>query len=141
MSNNKINEKDLQKLFGLILNTKVKVKDNKDNIGNINNREERNFGLMIEKLITADTMEHRVMEIGGIDAHKLTDPLWQVVENYMSLLYGSESTKIILWYIYDRIGPDGNIISLEEPNKKNIILKSTNDLWNYIKYKSPSSSN
>mgnify|MGYP003677519583 CR=1 FL=1 len=88
MSNNKINEKDLQKLFGLILNTKVKVKDNKDNIGNINNREERNFGLMIEKLITADKMEHRVMEIGGIDAHKLTDLIKKISYSNLQMICG-----------------------------------------------------
>ena len=53
------------------------------------------------------------IEDGGIDAHKLTDPLWSVIENYMILLYGPESTRIILWYIYERIGPDGEIIPLE----------------------------
>ena len=55
------------------------------------------------------------------------------------MIYGSEATKVILWYIYDRIGPDGNVVPLEGQNGKQFILKNTDDLWGYIKYKSPSS--
>ena len=116
---------DIRKLFEVILGTKVKIKDN------INQAEENVFGLMINKLIAADVMD------GGIDAHKLTDPLWSVIENYMILLYGPESTRIILWYIYERIGPDGEIIPVETSNGKTFLLKTTNDLWSYIKYKQP----
>tara|TARA_B100000768_G_scaffold41023_1_gene39850 strand:+ start:516 stop:917 length:402 start_codon:yes stop_codon:yes gene_type:complete len=122
---------DLKKLFEVILGTKVKIKDN------INQAEENVFGLMINKLITADVMEHKLMEDGGIDAHKLTDPLWSVIENYMILLYGPESTRIILWYIYERIGPDGEITPLETSSGKTFLLKTTDDLWSYIKYKQP----
>ena len=30
-------------------------------------------------------MENELASIGGIDAHKLTDPLWIVIETYMAL--------------------------------------------------------
>ena len=126
-------KEDLQKLFKEILGTEANIKDN------VSQNEEKAFGIMINKLIAADTMENETSSIGGIDAHKLTDPLWVVVETYMSMIYGSEATKIILWYIYDRIGPDGKIIPLEGHNGKQFILKNTDDLWGYIKYKSPSS--
>ena len=133
MSEEEINGSvELQKLFGLILGTKVQIKDN------INEAEEKMFGMMIDKLISSDNMEHELMGVGGIDAHKLTDPLWWVVEYYMILLYGVEAAKVILWYIYDRIGPDDKIIPLEGNNGKKFILNNTVDLWNYIKYKSPS---
>ena len=90
-------------------------------------------------MISADKLENQLAEFGGIDAHKLTDPLWLVIETYMNMIYGSEATKVILWYIYDRIGPDGNVVPLEGQNGKQFILKNTDDLWGYIKYKSPSS--
>tara|TARA_R110002049_G_scaffold2313_1_gene16868 strand:- start:3677 stop:4084 length:408 start_codon:yes stop_codon:yes gene_type:complete len=124
---------DLKKLFAVILGTEVQVKDN------INQAEEKIFGVMINSLISSDKMEHKLNEDGGIDAHKLTDPLWLVVENLMVLLYGSEASRIILWYIYERIGPDGKVIPLEESNGKQSILNNTDDLWSYIKYKSPPS--
>jgi len=134
MSEELAGQDDLKKLFGVILGTDVQIKDN------INQAEEKMFGLMINKLISSDTMEHSLMEKGGIDAHKLTDPLWLVIENLMVLLYGSEASRIILWYIYERIGPDGKAIPLEGSNGKPFVLNNTDDLWSYIKYKSPPSS-
>jgi len=131
---NEINGKsDIQKLFKSILGTEVSIKDN------FEENEEKIFGTLINKLIAADNMENELSAIGGIDAHKLTDPLWLVIEGYMAMIYGAEATKIILWYIYDRIGPDGKIVPLEGHNGKLFILASTSDLWSYIKYKSPSS--
>ena len=82
-------------------------------------------------------MEHKVMEEGGIDCHRLTDPLWSVIENTLRMIYGPESTEIILWYVYDRFNPDGSIIPLEDPKGKTFIIKDPNDLWSFIKYKSP----
>lgn len=123
---------DIKKLFKSILGTEVSIKDN------FEENEEKIFGTLINKLITADTIENELASLGGIDAHKLTDPLWVVVEGYMAMIYGAEATKIILWYIYDRIGPDGKVVPLEGHNGKKFILESTNDLWSYIKYKSPS---
>jgi|TARA_R100001163_G_C5067994_1_gene207639 hypothetical protein len=126
-------QEELQKLFQTILGAKVGVKNN------IDKNEEQAFGTLINKLISADKLENQLAEFGGIDAHKLTDPLWLVIETYMNMIYGSEATKVILWYIYDRIGPDGNVVPLEGQNGKQFILKNTDDLWGYIKYKSPSS--
>jgi|TARA_R100000482_G_C5130891_1_gene151812 hypothetical protein len=126
-------KEEIQKLFKAMLGTEVSVRDNFDE------NEEKIFGTLINKLIDADTMENELASIGGIDAKKLTDPLWIVVEGYMAMIYGEEATKVILWYIYDRVDADGSIIPLEGKDGKPFYLKNTSDLWSYIKYKSPTS--
>ena len=123
-------QRDIQKLFEIILGTKVKIKDN------IEKSEEKIFEAMVEKLILSDTMEHKLMEHGGIDAHKLTDPLWIVIEDFLTMLYGNSSSSIIMWYILDRKGPDGKVVPLQTNKGKNVVLNTPKDLWDYIKYKS-----
>lgn len=123
-------QRDIQKLFEIILGTKVKIKDN------IDKSEEKIFEVMIEKLILSDTMEHKLMEHGGIDAHKLTDPLWAVIEDFLTMLYGNSASAIIMWYILDRKGSDGKVVPLQTNEGKKVVLNTPKDLWDYIKFKS-----
>jgi len=126
----KENNPELKKLFKLILGTDVNIKDN------IDASEEIIFKNFIDNLDAANKRENKLMEEGGLDCSKLTDPLWHIIENCFRMLYGTEATDMILWYIYDRFNPDGSIVPLEGPNEKIFILKDSNDLWSYIKYKS-----
>ena len=125
------NDKDIKKLFNSILGVDVTIKDNMDK------SEEIIFKSYVSKLDESNIMENKLMEEGGIDCHKLTDPLWYVIENSFRMLYGQDSTEIILWYIYDRFNPDGSIVPLEDKDGKTFIIKDPNDLWSFIKYKSP----
>jgi|TARA_R110000803_G_scaffold115646_2_gene184161 hypothetical protein len=124
-------DKDIKNLFNIILGVEVNIKDNFDK------SEELIFKSHIDKLDKANIMECKLMEDGGIDCHNLTSPLWYIIESTFRMLYGPESTDIILWYIYDRFNPDGSIVPLEDPNGKTFIIKNTEDLWSFIKYKSP----
>jgi hypothetical protein len=122
--------KDIKKLFKSILGTEVNIKDN------IDESEETIFKVFIEKLEKSYKIENKVFEESGIDLTKVTDGLWFVLENTLKMTYGQDAGDIIIWYIYDRFNPDGSIVPLEGPNEKQFILKNSNDLWSYIKYKS-----
>jgi hypothetical protein len=122
--------KDLKKLFNLILGVDVDIKDN------INQSEEIIFKNFIDKLEESYKMENEVFETSGINLEKITDGLWFVIENTLKMLYGEVAGEMIIWYIYDRFNPDGSIVPLEEENGKVFLLKDSNDLWSYIKYKS-----
>lgn len=120
----------LKKLFNIVLGTNINVKDN------IDETEELVFKSFIKKLENSYKIENEVFEAGGIDLTKVTDGLWFVVENTFKMLYGEEACEIIIWYIYDRFNPDGSIVPLEGPSGKEFILKDSNDLLSFIKYKS-----
>tara|TARA_R110000822_G_scaffold142006_6_gene279963 strand:+ start:2024 stop:2422 length:399 start_codon:yes stop_codon:yes gene_type:complete len=131
MKNTTGNDSEIKKLFNTILGVDVTIKDN------IDKSEELIFKSYIGKLDEANIMENKLIEVGGLNCEKLTDPLWFVIENSFRMIYGPESTEVILWYIYDRVDTDGSIIPLEDPNGKTFIIKDPNDLWSFIKYKSP----
>lgn len=122
--------KDLKKLFNLILGVDIDIKDN------IEHSEELVFKSFIDKLENSYKIENEVFESSGIDLTKVTEGLWFVLENTLKMLYGEVAGDIIIWYLYDRFNPDGSIVPLEDSSGKQFILKDSNDLWSYIKFKS-----
>ena len=122
--------KDLKKLFNLILGVDIDIKDN------IEHSEELVFKSFIDKLENSYKIENEVFESSGIDLTKVTEGLWFVLENTLKMLYGEVAGDIIIWYLYDRFNPDGSIVPLEDSSGNQFILKDSNDLWSYIKFKS-----
>ena len=120
---------DIKELFSKILGTEVILKDN------IDATDEAVFILMIQKLEKTIEMEHKLFEVGGMDAHGLTDKLWFVVESCFKFIYGSEAASTISWYLYERKNPNGKIVPLEDEDGKKFILKNPKILWEYIKRK------
>jgi len=128
---NKIDGSDeIEKLFNKILGTKVTIKDN------IDQSEEIIFKAFVDKLDKNNIIESQLFEISGLDVTNIVDPLYSIIESTFRMLYGQEATDMVLWYIHDRFDADGNIVKLDFKGKT-FILKDSNDLWNYIKYKSP----
>jgi hypothetical protein len=122
---------DMKTLFTNILGSEVTIKDN------ISGVEENIFITFIQKIEDSQLVENKLFEEGGIELSRVTDPLWFVIENSFKFLYGEEATDLILWYIYDRFSPDGEIIELEDESGKTSILKNPKDLWSYIQFHFP----
>ncbi len=122
-------EDDIRDLFKQMLGSDIIIKDN------IKESEEKLFILFVEQLEKAKDLEDKVVEI-GLDVHPLVDPLWIVIENMLKLQFGLDTTNLIMFYLYERIGPDGKIIPLvEEGSDKKFILKNPKDLFSYIKFR------
>ena len=122
-------EDDIRDLFKQMLGSDIIIKDN------IKESEEKLFILFVEQIEKAKELEDKVVEI-GLDVHPLVDPLWIVIENMLKLQFGSDTTNLIMFYLYDKIGPDGKIIPLvEEGSDKKFVLKTPEDLFSYIKFR------
>jgi hypothetical protein len=122
-------EDNIRDLFKQMLGSDIIIKDN------IKESEEKLFILFVEQLEKAKDLEDKVVEI-GLDIHPLVDPLWIVIENMLKLQFGLDTTNLIMFYLYERIGPDGKIIPLvEEGSDKKFILKNPKDLFSYIKFR------
>lgn len=119
----------LKGLFESILGAGVKIKDN------IDTTEELIFNKTIQKLEDSHILENNLIEDYGICINQITDPLWEIIENNFTQLYGENTREIIMWYIYERFNADGEVIPLENEDGKQFLLKNVNDLWSYIKYK------
>ena len=123
-------KKDIKKLFDKILGDKIILKDN------FKVDDEAIFCLLVNKLDESNKNDEALFELSGIDLTKTNKELWFVIESLLKVVYGEEAFDMIMWYILDRFNPDGSIVPLEGPNDKIFILKDSNDLWSYIKFKS-----
>ena len=124
-------EDDRRNLFKRMLGNNIKIKDN------LKSTEEGVFILFVDMLEKAKNTEDTILE-AGVDLHQIVDPLWIVVENLLKLQFGPDTTELIMWYLYDRFGPDNKLILLMDKNTgKNFRIKNPKDLFQYLKYRSP----
>jgi len=130
MENNIEGEDGVEDLFKSILGVNVKIKDN------IDNTEKLVFTNNIQKLEDSHILEENLFGDYGISITQITDPLWQIIENDFSYLYGDKARETIIWYIHDRKNAEGEVIALEQENGELIKLETPTDLWEYIKNKS-----
>jgi hypothetical protein len=120
---------DLKKLFSIILDSEVTVKEN------INIDDKEIFLILIKQLESTIEKEDTFSE-AGLDITSLTDPLWFVVENCLILLYGREATDLIVWYLYERKDMETQeIYPYEDPERKEYTFQTIEELWEYFKYK------
>lgn len=122
-------KKEIINLFDKILGSKVSIKDN------IDKTEETLFVHFVNKLDETHIDEEKLYESSGIEIGRYTNPLWDVIENILKLLYGEESANLIQWYILDRFNPDGTIVPIEDENGKQYKFNTPEDLWGYINYR------
>jgi hypothetical protein len=122
-------KKEIIDLFDKILGSKVSIKDN------INKTEETLFVHFVNKLDETHIDDEKLYESSGIEIGRYTNPLWDVIENILKLLYGEESADLIQWYILDRFNPDGTIVPIEDENGKQYKFNTPEDLWSYINYR------
>jgi len=119
----------LKDLFESILGAEVKIKDNMDVV------EELIFKKNIKKLEDSHILENALIEDYGISIGQIIDPLWEIIEDNFTLIYGENELETIMWYINERHNPSGEIIPLVNEDGKEFLIKDVNDLWDYIKNK------
>ena len=122
---------DVKNLFKEILGSDVIVSDSMDIT------EEIIFVVFIQKLEEAFEIENQLYEMGGIELVQITEPLWFVLESAFKLLYGPDATRLIWWYIFDRIEKDGEILPFTDEDGKEYIFKDAKELWMYVNYRFP----
>ena len=124
-------EDDIRGLFKQMLGSDIIIKDN------IKENEEKLFILFVEQLETAKNLEDKTIEV-GLDLHPLVHPLWIVIENMLKLQFGLDTTNLIMFYLYERIGPNGKIIPLiEEESGKKFKLKTPKDYLHILNLDTP----
>jgi len=122
-------EDEIKDLFKSILGPEVRIKDNLDTT------EELLFINTINKLQDSHILEESLFEDYGISIAAIIDPLWEVIENDFTYLYGDQARETISWYIHGRFDSDGKIVDLEQEDGKLVKLLTPKDLWDYIKFK------
>lgn len=112
----------LERIFKEILNVKVNVIEDIDNI------DKEVFCALIEKLEALIEREDEI-EKDGIDIAPLVDPYFNVIEFLLKIHFGDSTTELIEWYLFARKDKDGNILPFKDNSGKKVIIETPEDLW------------
>ena len=124
--NSEQEKENIKTLFDTILNSNVNVYENvnvykKHFISTIKNLERGAFG------------EKQFEKENPVDLSPIVDPLWFSIELMLSNLYGNQVANLMLWYLFDRIDINGNVLPYTDKDNNIIVLDTPEDLWDYVK--------
>ena len=117
--------KQLQKIFSDILQSKVKVELDVENI------EQEVFVKLIGKLEKLVDNEYKAFKL-GFDLSPIIDPYVRIIEILIKLNYGPEVGSIIEFYLFDRKSKTGKILPFKDNAGLKVMLKTPEDLWKLI---------
>lgn len=120
-------EGPLKELFEHILGGEVKI----SNSANLS--KEGPFLILMERLENTRKKEIFLLEKYGTDITSFTEDLWTAVDSLLESLYGLEKQDVIMWYLFDRFDNKGKIIPLEDNNGKEVYIKTSRQLWHYLR--------
>ena len=72
-----------------------------------------------------------------INTVEYEEVFYQATENLINIKYGDIKTELIMWYIFGRIDLEGNLTPLllidkETSEEKELYLKTSLELWNFL---------
>jgi hypothetical protein len=69
----------------------------------------------------------------GIDMSKYDESFFKIIDSLIYLHFGKEAGDLIMFYIYDRMNPDGTMNELMDENNQIIQINKIEDLWELVK--------
>ena len=69
----------------------------------------------------------------GVNMARYDEPFFQIIDSLIYLHFGKEASELIMFYLYERVNPDGTINDILDENNNPVPLESVEDLWELIK--------
>lgn len=83
----------------------------------------------IERLITRQNLMYSDFQL---DFANYDDPFLDTIDALIVLHFGKEGAEIIVYYLWDRVNPDGTVNPLHDEDANEIILNNAGDLWDLL---------
>ncbi len=117
--------KNLSELIGKGIQVKVKEKS-------IKKQEEEYFMALIEELCQIDASSAIANSL-GINLIEYEDRFIRVFEMTLTKIYGEIKASIILWWVFESITSDGELMPLVDEDGKEWIIKTPTQLYKFLK--------
>lgn len=127
-SEDKSHEQNVKVAIDSILGSKTKLRKAKKTPADL---RKDNFCKAIVALSHAVTTDMCLVDL-GVDLEAYSSSYMDVVDNLFKMMFSPNQISFIDFYLYDRFTPDGEIISLELPDGKSFVLRTPEDLYEFI---------
>ena len=117
--------KSLSELIGKGVQVKEKVKS-------IKKQEEEYFMVLIEELCQIDASSTIANSL-GINLIEYEDRFIRVFEMTLTKIYGELKASIILWWVFESITSDGELMPLVDEDGKEWVIKTPTQLYKFLK--------
>jgi hypothetical protein len=85
---------------------------------------------LLEHVVNRETM----LEMDyGISMSRYNELFFQVIDGFIYMTFHKEAADVIMFYLYDRLNPDGSINELLDINGDEVVLENVDDLWDLVK--------
>lgn len=119
----------LNESISTILGSETTLKRRKKND---DDRQKEIFERIITSLEEVNVRSELLGMDMGLDFSKYDEQFYRAIDGLIELHFGKEAAEIIFFYLYDRIGPDGDENVLEDEEGNAYPLHSPADLWRLI---------
>lgn len=69
----------------------------------------------------------------GINNTKYDEPFFKIIDSLLYLHFDTDAADLIMFYIYDRVNPDGSLNALIDSEGTEIFLETPIELWHLVK--------
>ena len=65
----------------------------------------------------------------GFNTIKYDEPFYQIIDSLIYMHFDEDASDLIMFYLYERVNPDGTFNSVTDINGDEVPLKNAEDLW------------
>lgn len=96
--------------------------------------KEDNFLLTLIELLCEVEAHAKVASTVGINLYEFEEKYIIIVKSLLEKVYGEQITEIIIWWVFESITPEGEVIGLKlDDDDKEHIIKTPKQLLRFIK--------
>ena len=120
---------EIQTAINQILNVKSLVRHKKKT--QVEKKRELFVSIItsIERIINRQDLMYAEL---NLDLTNYDEAFLDTIDALIILYFGKEGAELIAYYLWDRVAPDGTIASLIDPDGKEVVLETAQDLWNLL---------
>lgn len=108
---------------GLVVNENKKALKNRENL----------FLIEVIELLCELEAKANVVNTLGINIFELEEKYITIVKNLLDKAYGEIKSNIIIWWVYESITPDDEVLPIVDENEKEHIIKTPKQLVRFLK--------
>lgn len=100
-----------------------------------NTKEDKEKQVFEKLILTLEELKVRsfiLEEDIKIGISSYDEKFYEVIDMLLKMHFNTQITDLIMFYLYDRVNPDGSINTIMDDKNRQIPLNSPDDLWNLI---------